>query len=465
MINLKTLFLIIGFTYSLSCSKVGSGSVNSSDAEIQPYFGTYLLQDVDCSGSDIQYLKIDIDGVSIFDFLGDSCDDTVSCYSIKDFDISESSIDTILNMSNEDSDISNGLVQIISDSLLVVSYDYSNEYLKFTFGKIKDDISSFTPLCDQEYENTKDIVDIIVYAVSDNGDLLWETYVHQGIWDIGFSVATTDDNGYIIMGKLDAIYQSGRLYTFDSDTRDLIKLNSLGDKEWEKEITYSNYGVSDNYLSLQTAKNIVKTSQNNIFFTAPHGSRLGSNLVLMNQQGDLIWSKYEDSIVSAVTENFSGKLVSLSRSDFSLVLKVLENTTGDIISEKEYLGLSFPIATLSNAQGMVITGFIKKPDSLNYSPTYLLKTDDEGQEEWRKIYDDYKCCDKGWIHPTEDGGIFMASSYVVKKLNANFEVEWNAGSGPPSFTKLFNNGYVKAVNHGMVKIPGGAIFTGLGTND
>ena len=59
----------------------------------------------------------------------------------------------------------------------------------------------------------------------------------------------------------------------------------------------------------------------------------------------------------------------------------------------------------------------------------------------------------------------MASSYVVKKLNANFEVEWNAGSGPPSFTKLFNNGYVKAVNHGMVKIPGGAIFTGLGTND
>ena len=131
MINLKTLFFIIGFTYSLSCSKVGSGSVNSSDAEIQPYFGTYLLQDVDCSGSDIQYLKIDIDGVSIFDFLGDSCDDTVSCYSIKDFDISESSIDTILNISNEDSDISNGLVQIISDSLLVVSYDYSNEYLKF----------------------------------------------------------------------------------------------------------------------------------------------------------------------------------------------------------------------------------------------------------------------------------------------------------------------------------------------
>ena len=514
MINLKTLFFIIGFTYFLSCSKDGSGRVNSSDAEIQPYYGTYLYNDDDCGGSDIQYLTIDIDGVSIFDFLGDSCDDTVSCYSIKVFDISESSIDTILNMSNEDSDISNGVVQIISDSLIVVSYDYSNEHLEFTCGKIKDDIYSFTPLCDQEYENTKDIVDIIVYAVSDNGDLLWETYVHQGIWDLGFSVVTTDDNGYIIMGKLDAIYQSGGFYTFDSDTRDLIKLNSLGDKEWEKEITYSNYGVSDNYLSLHTAKNIVKTSQNNIFFTAPHGSRLGSNLVLMNQQGDLIWSKYEDSIVSAVTENFSGKLVSLSRSDSSLVLKVLENTTGDIISEKEYLGLYYPIATLSNAQGMVITGFIKKPDSLNYSPTYLLKTDDEGQEEWRKIwdqeaewimphdlietndggfliftstgspsyatliktddegqeewrkiYDDYKCCDKGWIHPTEDGGIFMASSYVVKKLNANFEVEWNAGSGPPSFTKLFNNGYVKAVNHGMVKIPGGAIFTGLGTND
>jgi hypothetical protein len=516
MINRITLLLFIPCILLLITCTEDAADPQSDvvPIDLPSYYGTYLYNDDDCSGSDIQYATISDNGITFFDFLGDNCDDTVSCYAQDSYELTEVTTDTFLIVSQDGSYITGGELYLNADSSITLSYEDNNGPVEYSWEKIKDDIYTFTPLCDQEYENTKDIVDIIVYAVSDNGDLLWETYVHQGIWDLGFSVVTTDDNGYIIMGKLDAIYQSGGFYTFDSDTRDLIKLNSLGDKEWEKEITYSNYGVSDNYLSLHTAKNIVKTSQNNIFFTAPHGSRLGSNLVLMNQQGDLIWSKYEDSIVSAVTENFSGKLVSLSRSDSSLVLKVLENTTGDIISEKEYLGLYYPIATLSNAQGMVITGFIKKPDSLNYSPTYLLKTDDEGQEEWRKIwdqeaewimphdlietndggfliftstgspsyatliktddegqeewrkiYDDYKCCDKGWIHPTEDGGIFMASSYVVKKLNANFEVEWNAGSGPPSFTKLFNNGYVKAVNHGMVKIPGGAIFTGLGTND
>ncbi|MBT4370549.1 MAG: hypothetical protein HOD18_08350, partial [Candidatus Marinimicrobia bacterium] len=47
--------------------------------DLPSYYGTYLYNDDDCGGSDIQYLTIDIDGVSIFDFLGDSCDDTVSC--------------------------------------------------------------------------------------------------------------------------------------------------------------------------------------------------------------------------------------------------------------------------------------------------------------------------------------------------------------------------------------------------
>ena len=216
MINLKTLFFIIGFTYFISCSKDGSGSVNSPDIETEPYYGSYLFKDFDCSGSDIQYLIIDRDGMSVFDYLGDSCDDTVNCYSSQSFELIESSVDTILIISNEDSEISNGLVHIVSDSSILVSYDGINESVEHSWEKIKDKIYSFTPLCDQEYENTKDLADMMVYAVSDNGDLLWKNYLHEGIWDLGSSITQLTDGGYMVYGLFDAVNWGGCCYTKDA---------------------------------------------------------------------------------------------------------------------------------------------------------------------------------------------------------------------------------------------------------
>jgi len=38
------------------------------------HFGTYLYEDEDCSGSDIQYATFDSEGITFFDYLGDNCD-------------------------------------------------------------------------------------------------------------------------------------------------------------------------------------------------------------------------------------------------------------------------------------------------------------------------------------------------------------------------------------------------------
>ena len=81
MIHSKNICFLIIFTYFISCSKDENISVNSSDIEIEPYDGTYLLKDRDCSGNDIQYLTIYNGKISIFDYLGDICDDTANCYS------------------------------------------------------------------------------------------------------------------------------------------------------------------------------------------------------------------------------------------------------------------------------------------------------------------------------------------------------------------------------------------------
>jgi len=423
----------------------------------------------------------------------------------------EMSSDTLLIMADEESDVTNGIVYIASDSLIIVSYDSNNGTAEYHWEKIKDEIYSFTPICDQEYQNTKDIADILVYAVSDNGYLLWKNYLHGGIWDLGSAITTTQDGGYLIIGELGAIEWGGCCYTHDSDTRDIIKLNNQGIIEWKKEITYSNYGVSDYHLPISIS--LFKTTQGDLVFLAPVGSRIGVNIIMMNQEGELIWSKeYPEFYGTEITENASGQLVLLGWSGSTKLLKILDNTNGDIISEKEYPGLFYPIAATSAGQDLVVTGFIKRIDSLNYSPTFLLKIDDqgneiwrkiwdqeteisrgpldvietndggflifcqtdpppyatliktdpEGNEEWRKKYDDYVGGGKGWIHHTDDGGFFMASGYAVTKLDPNGLVEWQAACSS-CFPKYFNNGKVTGANYDMRPIEGGAVMVGYGS--
>ena len=157
--------------------------------DLPSYYGTYLYNDEDCSGSDIQYATINENGITFFDFLGDNCDDTVSCYAQDSYELTEVTADTFLIVSQDGSYITDGELYLNGDSSITLSYEDNNGPVEYSWDKIKDDIFSFDPVCDQEYENTKDIADMMVYAVSDNGDLLWKNYIHGGIWDLGSSGA------------------------------------------------------------------------------------------------------------------------------------------------------------------------------------------------------------------------------------------------------------------------------------
>ena len=192
----KHLVLLLLFTF-FSCSKDGIDNNIDLDTSVEPFHGTYLLKDMDCGGVDLQYLTIDINGISFFDYLGDECDDTVSCYQAESFELMNSSIDTILEFDNE---IINGLLHIVSDSSLLITYEETNGGIELNWEKIADTVSTFIPLCDQQYEDTKDLADVVIYAVSDEGDLLWKTYLHEGIWDLGTSITSLSEGRYIVYG-------------------------------------------------------------------------------------------------------------------------------------------------------------------------------------------------------------------------------------------------------------------------
>ena len=520
MIHSKNISLLIIFTYFISCSKDENISVNSPDIEIGPYDGTYLLKDKDCSGEDIQYLTIYDNKISIFDYLGDICDDTVNCYSSDVFTLIESSEDTILNIADEDDEILNGYLHIVSDTLISVYYDTVVQSEKNDWEKIGDEIYSFSPLCDQKYYNTKDLTDIVIYAVSNEGDLLWKTYLHEGIWDLGTSITNLSDGGYLVYGLFDAFEYGGCCYNQNAGIRDIIKLNAQGQEQWRNQINFDDNSTLGWPPGTEIGRSLIQTSQGDLAVIAPGLDNI-INVLLMDTNGNVIWSKNLSGLSSwsgynEILETGDGDLAVIG--GFYGTFSLLDYYSGSIIEQKEYEGVRRAKNIVNVDDSFAILGELSDPENLSNRPLYLqkissagdeiwrrtweddstkprkpqdliitsdngyllfcvsgdnpfwnatlIKTDSEGNEEWRKHYYD-AVSRNGRIHETEDGGYFMSSSYAVTKLDANGDVEWDATSDCfiSCFEKHFNNDSVTGINFDMRKIDGGAVITGYGSRD
>ena len=148
----------------------------------------------------------------------------------------------------------------------------------------------------QEYENTKDIVDIIAYAVSDEGDLLWETYLHEGIWDIGTSITQLSDGGYIIYGLFDAVNWGGCCYNQKAGVRDLIKLNNQGQEQWRRKLNFDDNTSLSWPPATYIGKSLIQTSISDLVVIAPGLDNI-INVVMMDTSGNLIWTKNLPDII------------------------------------------------------------------------------------------------------------------------------------------------------------------------
>ena len=508
----KFSLLVFGLIIFITCSdETTDPQKDAIENEVPAYYGTYLYSDHDCGGADIQYATMDENGISFFDFLGDNCDDTAPCYAVETYELTEISQDTMLIVSEDGSSITNAELYLDGDSALTLTYEGNNGIVSYAWEKIKDEIYSFTPVCDQEYGSTKDIADMMVYAVSDNGTLLWKNYIHGGIWDLGSAVAPVQDGGYMVFGIFDGIEWGGCCYTFDYGVRDLIKLDSEGQIVWKKEIQISDDGLYDHYFNIGSS--LFETSQGDLVFLAP-GAPGNNNLiiVMIDSNGDIIWRKNYSDADNIAYHSGNVEIIEADDGNLALVggwitasLTLIDYTSGNIILSSDLpcgnarriintdggfamvgIGESDNVAAMKvDDQGAVIwSQLYDDPSTMGpldiinqddggylifcYSdpPPYatLIKTDSLGNELWRKKYDDYIGGGKGWIHQTDDGGYFMASGYAVTKLNMQGHVQWNAAA-PTGFLKNFNGGSVCGINHDMKRIDGGAVMVGYGSAD
>ena len=111
--NIKFLFVFIIILFFSTCTDDTADPPSvMPDIELPMYYGTYLFNDVECGGADIQYSTIDENGITFFDFLGDGGDDTVACYATNTYELAELSPDTFLIVSEVGSIITNGEIYL-----------------------------------------------------------------------------------------------------------------------------------------------------------------------------------------------------------------------------------------------------------------------------------------------------------------------------------------------------------------
>lgn len=272
----------------------------------------------------------------------------------------------------------------------------------------------------------------------------WEKIYNLGGNDYATDIRQTRDGGYIVT----AITSAGHDYAW------LIKLNSSGKIEWKKSYKSSSsritaWGVarlSDGGYAWAGEKGghvyVVKTdskgktvwsksldsgwgwglravSDGGVSVSAQGPG--GSDLVLrLDKSGKTLWKKsYGYSLATSIQETRDKKGFSISgfdESGRSFLAKTDKN--GKTIWIKSYSGNDYSSCKFMDAIETADGGFAVLERSTVYYPdddydyydypNYLLKTDSEGNQVWRKLINT-----KAWrLHATQDNGLLTAGSSV-----------------------------------------------------
>lgn len=234
-------------------------------------------------------------------------------------------------------------------------------------------LAGYTNSNNGEVTGSHGSADYWIVKTNENGDIVWQKTFGGSSIDVANSITLTNDGGYIV---------SGYTYSNDGDVIGnhgledywVIKLDSSGNKQWQKTYGGSNY---------DDARSIIQSSDGNYIVAGTSSSNNGD-----------------------VTNNHGN-------SDF-WVLKI--NSTGGIIWQKTYGGNNgealFSIIESQNG-GYILVG---QSDSHNGDVTenkglsdfWIVKISDTGNLEWQKSYGGSQIDRASSIQNTSDGGYIVA---------------------------------------------------------
>ncbi|HDG68557.1 MAG TPA: hypothetical protein ENG11_05375 [candidate division Zixibacteria bacterium] len=298
--------------------------------------------------------------------------------------------------------------------------------------------------------------DFYLVKVSSDGEVLWSRTYGGECNDKGYHILKTEDGGFIIVGESHPCHPDSE-YPYFSYIY-VVKTTLSGDTVWTKTISetgkdvgywiepavdggYVIAGVSDNDDSLFT------------------GDAL---LLKIDTYGNVIWThSYGGSnreIANSVRQTADGGYIiagfSSSPTDSGDIYLIKTDNEGNVIWERvyedDYITIGNQVVQTSDGGYAVIGSTI--PAEGAPGDVYLLKTDSEGNILWSRTYGDYSDDRGSSIDITSDGGFIITGLYgfdpfmvtgsvYLIRTNADGDVQWSKTFGAEGFGGEFRIGF------------------------
>jgi hypothetical protein len=265
------------------------------------------------------------------------------------------------------------------------------------------------------YINNSDFTYVFLIKTNENGVQEWTKTYKFNHSSVGLSIQETNDLGYILSGSLDSSDGVSSLIF-------LLKIDNNGNEQWNK--TYKFLDTNIGYFVQQTNDYgyIIGGSMISHDNLLPHAI-----IIKTDETGEIQWyksftDKYAYSVQQTKDNGFIiGGTEIHSGGSYALLIKTDQNGNEEWIHTYEGVGIAQgKIARQVNDNGFILTGTTVKSLFSFKSYVLLLKTDNEGNLEWYKTVNKNK-------------KIIKSNNNIIDYLVLNFIEKF------PFFQKIFNN--------------------------